>query len=199
MKTYILLDNDGVTNAFGQMQYLKGKKSSQMTELNPDNWFSKVIEGYTIQYNTDVVDDLNEMISHEDVELVVLSTWEHLSLSSYYPELGINAPEGTKVLCDTYAGQTELGYGWGGISRIWWKLLAVREFCESLEEDSKIIWIDDDHAVYRASVEEYTKGHPLVKFLVVSPEATLGLTKKNLNSIRNFINEPENSGAKCIV
>ena len=199
MKTYILLDNDGVTNAFGQMQYLKGKKSSQMTELNPDNWFSKVIVGYTIQYNTDGVDDLNEMISHEDVELVVLSTWEHLSLSSYYPELGINAPEGTKVLCDTYAGQTEMGYGWGGISRIWWKLLAVRDFCESLEEDSKIIWIDDDHAVYRVSVEEYTKGHPLVKFLVVSPEATIGLTKKNLNSIRNFINEPENSGVKRIV
>lgn len=199
MKTYILLDNDGVTNAFGQLQYLKGKKSSAMSELTPENWCSKVVDEYVIQYNTDVIDTLNELTDREEVELVVLSTWEHLSITHYYPDLGIIAPEGTKVLENVYENVTDFTLGWGGWYKVWWKLLAVRDFCESLEEDSRIIWVDDDHQFYKVSVEEYTENHPLVKFLVVSPDPTMGLTKKNLNAMRNFINEPENSGAKCIV
>lgn len=199
MKTYILLDNDGVTNAFGQMQYLRGKKSSEMSGLLADNWMSKKVEGYVIQYNTDVIESLNEITSSEDVELVVLSTWEHLSVSSYYPELGIVAPEGIKVLENVYENNTEVSLGWGGWHKVWWKLMAVKDFCEGLEDDSRIIWIDDDHAMYRVSVSEYTENHPRVKFLVVSPDATMGLTKKNLNAIRDFIDEPENSGVERLV
>lgn len=199
MKTYILLDNDGVTNAFGQMHYLKGKKSSSMSELNPDNWRSKVIEGYTIQYNTDVIDAINELTDKDEVELVVLSTWEHLSITHYYPDLEIKFPEGTKVLENVYENSTDYTLGWGGWHRVWWKLLAVRDFCETLEEDSRIVWVDDDHKFYEVSVSEYTENHPLVKFLVVSPEPTFGLSKKNLDVMRNFINEPENTGAERIV
>lgn len=77
--------------------------------------------------------------------------------------------------------------------------MAVKDFCETLEEDSRIVWIDDDHKFYEVSVSEYTENHPLVKFLVVSPEPTFGLTKKNLDVIRDFINEPENTGAERIV
>lgn len=199
MKTYILLDNDGVTNAFGQMQYLKGKKSSSMSELNPDNWRSKVVDGYTIQYNTDVIDAINELTDKDEVELVVLSTWEHLSITHYYPDLEIKFPEGTKVLENVYENNTDYSLGWGGWHRVWWKLLAVKDFCETLEEDSRIIWPDDDHQFYKVSVSEYTENHPLVKFLVVSPEPTFGLSKKNLDVMRNFINEPENTGAERIV
>lgn len=194
MKTYVLLDNDGVSNALGQMQYLKGKKSSETTGLDPDNWVTNVIEGYTIQSNTDVVDGLNEIIETEDTVLVVLSTWEHLSITSYLPKLGINAPEGTKVLEDKYSGAPDAG-GWYTLGE-WWKLRAVKEFCESLEEDSRIVWIDDDIQQFRYSVDIYTNDHPLVEFLLVSPEHTTGLTKNNLETIRNFINDKENTGIK---
>lgn len=195
MKTYILLDNDGVTNAFGQLQNLRGKKSSESTGLTSSNWVSKEVDGYIIQYNTDVIDALNVFLLAENVELVVLSTWEHLSITNYYPDLGIQAPEGTKVLENLYE-DLELGGGW---YTKWWKLLAVEKFCEDIEEGSRIIWVDDDHYFYKNSVVEYIEKQLSVEFLIVSPEPLTGLTQENLNTMRKFINEPENTGVKRIV
>ena len=197
MKTYILLDNDGVTNALSTKKLSGNKAAGNMTGWSNDRWYERIIETYPIQWNTEVVDELNDLIWEDDNELVVLSTWEYLSMSSYYPILGIKAPVTTKVLENKY--DESFSASWGGSWNPWWKLQAVRDFCETLEEDCRIVWIDDDLDKFRYSVDQYTKEHPLVDFLLVSPDSALGLTKKNFNSIREFINDTENTGVECVL
>lgn len=172
----MFIDFDGVINAVTQ----KGKKTDRnvwadYTQVDMPSTISEE-PSWSVNYSPTVIKFLHEM-ADAGVEIVWLSTW--CEDTAFFPEI-LGAPVAK------WLGKSGLAAQDANLnqSKTWWKLDAAREYAGT----RAVIWLDDDHYYNARKVNEWVSGR--VKYastLIVSPQTRLGLTKKMLREIREFV------------
>lgn len=170
MTTHILLDVDGVINALSRSLY---------TGYPGSEWNRGVASGYTITWNTQVIEYLNRIISEN--HLVVLSTWRQDTIDVIFPLVGLNVPE-EHVVLDKDTDPSS--YHWSTNNKYWWKRKFAIEFFET-HPDDRFIWIDDDHPYYPDHLGQEAEYSG--RLLKVCPDAFYGISYKEMKMIDEFI------------
>jgi hypothetical protein len=168
MSTTIYLDVDGVLNAVS-------KRTPAATASGWDEWKTKNVNGFQIQFSHDMVSAINELASNPDVTFKWLTTWEEDAANVLSPAIGINGQEWEVLSGDQHA--------WHG--RDWWKLQAIQNDVLSTTPD-RFVWIDDDISAEREAIN-WSEGRD--NGLWISPDARLGLTSAALAKVVSFAAE----------
>lgn len=187
----ILLDFDGVLNAFATFSKVPGTENymppKMLANLWPtDTWrhieWQALGETWPIKWSTDVVRQVNAL--HGDgYEIRWHSTWQtsilplarHMGL----PELPIHtAPE-----ADEHEGQLAavlMREGKPG----WWKYPAAERVLT--DEQRPLIWIDDD-LTHKVTRMHRGKMGQMGRFLPLMPDETTGLTPRHFRLLGIFL------------
>lgn len=171
--TTIYLDVDGVLNS------LSKNPPKKMTGWEGDWNKVKVTisdgNSYPILWAEELIQALNDLDSREDVTFKWLTTWQDDAVSSLSPVIGLGADWEVLHGDNVYHSFTE----------DWWKLKAIREDIDKTQPE-RVVWIDDD-ITYDKKTWSFLqeKGDTLYS---VAPVSTLGVTKKQINGILEFIN-----------
>jgi len=170
-KPTILLDVDGVVNIVNSREEAArlwdGKIITQYIEHTEDR---RGNSGYTVNIATDVINTLNFLNELGGIEVKWLTTWVH----------------NTKELCtlgvpDFYFLERPVHE-----SDNWWKWDVVKNLVSTLDEDTPILWIDDEHG-YDPNVVRWLLTDPAAESIeVISPDTFEGLTPEHLLRIRKW-------------
>jgi hypothetical protein len=179
-----LLDVDGVINAIG-------------TKPDPsvwprDTWSHtrvSVTDGssWPILTASPVIDFLRAAHDSGAVEIRWHTTWQSDAPKVLAPLLGL--PDWPVHPCPEFHGAVNAVGGSSVGPGAWWKLPAALRVVH--DENRRLIWTDDDlhmESFSRNGLGGLTLGgHPAGSTLLVSPHVRLGLTKKHLTQITEFI------------
>lgn len=170
--TTIYLDVDGVLNS------LSKNPPKSMTNWTGE-WCKErvtISDGstYPILWATELIDSLNTLAAREDVTFKWLTTWQDDAVNYLAPVLGLGSDwtvlHGNNV--------------YHSLSEDWWKLKAISHDIEDTQPE-KVVWIDDD---IRYDKKTWTflmnQGETIH---AVSPVPVLGVTKKQVDGILEFI------------
>lgn len=171
MTTRIYLDIDGVINSLS-------KSAPKMNTQWLGEWGQEKVIGYPILWSLELIDHLNDIAIKEDVQFVILSTWQDHAINDLAPVVNLNATDTWDVL---YPENQEDLYSF---QNGWWKLHAIKKDVELYNPD-KIIWLDDDISFESPAIKWITE--QAEKILSICPYSTHGLTKKHIHDIINFI------------
>jgi hypothetical protein len=175
MKTVIYIDIDGVINS------LSRKPPKNNTNWH-GTWRQKIanVHGgkYVILWSTELIEALNMLDTRDNVEFVFLTTWQESATTIFSPLTGLNSlywdvlhPEDPDDIEDFTN---------------WWKLDMIKKDLETREHD-QFIWIDDDLEYEREA--KYWLSTLEKDVLAIAPVSVLGITKKQIDVIINFIDE----------
>lgn len=157
----VLLDVDGVLNAFPATLYPQGTEGFQ-------DFRSKPCNGYEICYSP----QMGERLISLDADFVWLTTWEHRANEFIGPLFGWDA---FPVL--------EGGEEW--YRRGWWKTTVAEKFIR--KNPRPFIWIDDDLASEAWNIGIDWVRDQSAPFHTVSPLTVTGLLPSQLDEIEDFI------------
>lgn len=164
MKPRLLLDVDGVLNAF---------PFNHTDEDNPwpDVRKAKVL-GFPISWSPSLVDRLLTLAA--SVEVLWLTTWEHHAQEHLAPALRLPEWELAGVDPNPHDAYST-----------WWKLDVARDLYE--RDLRPFIWIDDDYA-FMSTASAWLESLPEGVALAISPNSCYGITPTHLALIETFIN-----------
>lgn len=177
----MFLDFDGVLNAVTRT----GNKTdrnvwSDYTYLDMPSTIGDV-DSYPVNYSPSVVSFLHEMVD-AGVELVWLTTWCE---DTVFFNAMLGTPEAKWLGVSGSAAQDANLFQ----DKSWWKLEEARTYAAM----RPVIWVDDDHYSNSRKVNEWVSSRSrYAATLIVSPQTRLGLTKKMLRNIREFVEEQNN-------
>lgn len=176
-KTKIFLDVDGVLNAVS--------KQLPDTGWDLEGWFKVGVNGYTITYNTVMIDAINEISFRDDVEIIWLTTWQSNAASKISPAIGLIGENWSFVAnpdTDPHGFALQQNrYGW-------WKADVLKKYLEEFPTD-KFIWVDDDLSYYNLmGLSEWTEDLDS-STLFIAPQTSDGLTPSHICAMIDFINE----------
>jgi len=164
VKTHILIDVDGVINAFAHTYAPVWDSFPKMTH----------VAGFSIRWWTEVIDRLHLLDCREDVEFFWLTTWEHDAPTELCPALGLRG-EQWPVLVRDGAERSSVDP--------WWKFVRASEHFEEHSPD-RLVWIDDDLA-FSSSAKAWADLHPEV--LLVAPAVETGLSPGDFKRIQQHL------------
>lgn len=169
----VYVDVDGVLNSLS--------KNPPVKMTGWENWNKVRVttsdgSTYPILWATELIEALREISEREDIVFKWLTTWQDDAVAHLSPVIGLGA-------------DWEVLHGdnvYHSLSEDWWKLKAIREDVDKTQPD-KIVWIDDD-INYDQKTWSFLKekGEMLHS---ISPVSVLGVTKKQINGILEFINQ----------
>lgn len=176
MKTNIYIDNDGVINMIAQ------KHNPALTGWSKSS--TGTAEGFQIHWADELIVELNRIDQLENVEFIVLSTWQDAFIEKIVPLVGLNNVN-WRVLKDIPAFNVdgkELDWQMSRGTQ-WWKLLAIKKDIEETKPDHAI-WIDDD-LIY----ENFAQGWALRQkgITLIAPDMHNGLTRAHITQIDQII------------
>lgn len=171
-KTRIYLDVDGVLNA---LSFTNPPKDV----VGWDEWESKVVAGFSIQYSPQLIAELNLLSERDDVEFVWLTTWREMAGELIAPALGLKG-ENWVYLTD---GKSAGGYSYNSWV-VWWKLITIQEHVTN--SHTNFVWIDDD-LFMNPDALSWVRGFK--NGMSICPRPTHGLTRDDVSAILRFINE----------
>jgi hypothetical protein len=178
VKTTVLFDVDGVFNVWPAPR--KDWEIDQWRERS--GWYDlegDYIEGYWIAWAPQLVERVNALTENENVELRWLTTWCDLAARSLAPRIGLKSGHEWRIHGTRDMQHSSLG---------WWKALLVNDEVKDLIEDGdKVIWIDDDHPIYRVSAEQAMAGRNRDAFHVFTPLSHTGITAEMMDEIEAII------------
>lgn len=174
----IFWDVDGVFNSFSNrppksMTGWEGEwKEERVSTSSGDSW--------RILWSTELVEAVNALSKLPNVTMKWLTTWQGDAAKFITPALGIlGGGEWDVLYCKDPEALHSMYSGW-------WKFQNVQEdFAESAPDG--IVWVDDDikqdlsSIIWMRNLEEVGKGH------LVSPSSYLGVTKKEMDGIMEFV------------
>lgn len=139
-------------------------------KADPSGWGDFIdhpnVNGYTLNLSKDMGEALNGL----DVEIVWCTTWEN-EADTFVADL-VGLPRGLRVM--------KLGRDW--------KLGAVIEEINDNPQD--FIWIDDtDIDRFFTDAHDCAKENG-VRCLLIEPDPRIGITRDDIESIRNFLDNP---------
>jgi len=168
-KPLVLIDFDGVFNIVNSVESARKQWGKVITATIP-------YEGDPRQsaFSVIVAQDIIEFFVWVDalgmVDIKWLSTWTH-NTSKFPRFLGL--PEFGWLERPSHDPE------WG-----WWKLDVAKEAIGGLEEETKVLWIDDDHG-FDPGARTWLRNHPNVT--AVAPKTVFGLTVSDLKEVAVFI------------
>jgi len=166
MTDKLLLDVDGVINIYPSANIDQYETPSRYFEAN----------GYLINWNPAIMERLLSF----DLEVNWLTTWQDDANKFIGPEVGI--PE-SHVLSHL-TRQEMFDYLRGGNG--WWKLPFAKDaYADAIENDHRIVWIDDDIDI-SAQAREFIDETDPNTLLAISP--VYGITVEHLDKIGEFLN-----------
>lgn len=179
MTTRIYIDVDGVLNAF----HPRKSSPEEIAEASGwKDWRSARIAGFVITWSVELIKELNDLASREDVEFVWLTTWRDQARYELSPILELDG-QGWRFLTD---GGEATGRLWGNPGGPWWKLNVIRDDVRRDPVDN-IIWIDDDLPLYGDALQWASERG----VVTVAPSEKYGLTRTELDDILDIINVVE--------
>lgn len=171
MTTNFYVDFDGVINAVSRIPALDN------TTWSPDAWRVFKAKGYTINFNTEVVEAIKELESNPDNVFHWLTSWcsdaprllsQRLGIGSHWPVVG------------------EYLYHHQEVTRGWWKGTAATEHV-SATHPKKVVWIDDDFGYFMGQTESVYESNAHGPVLRVMPQMKCGLEKRHFETITQFL------------
>lgn len=174
MKTTIYLDVDGVLNAVS-------KRTPAYKISGWEHWETTPVRGSQILFSPDMVAALNELAEHPDVTFKWLTDWEDRAAKSLSPAIGLRGMEWDVLHTDQKC--------WRG--RDWWKFQAIQGDAVA-SADRRFVWIDDE---FSEEVEAITWAAGRDDVLTVSPSTVRGLTRGDIDRIKEFAGVQEHAGA----
>lgn len=169
MVTTVYLDVDGVINA------VTDQPPREATCWMGD-WTGPVkVAGMPILYAEELITELNGIAARENVTVKWLTSWEEEAAHDLAPAIGLNGTE-WEVLSGV---EFDDPMNWN-----WWKLDRIRADIKATRPD-KVIWLDDDIAFDPKTITWLLS--PGLPLLPLSPRVTHGLTRNDLQLIRNFL------------
>lgn len=175
MKTVIYIDVDGVINS------LSRKPPKNSTNWH-GTWRQKNVQlhggKYVILWSTELVEAINALDTRDDVEFVFLTTWQESATTILSPLTGLNSLYWDVLHPLTEDAEDDLVN--------WWKLDTIKEDLEIRKPD-QFIWLDDDIA-YDLKAQDWLSTLE-TDVLAIAPVSVLGITKKQIDVIINFIDE----------
>lgn len=157
------LDIDGVLNSFPD--------PPTNGELE---WKNKRIAGFSIWYSPTVIDFINAAVDSELVEVVWLTTWEHMANHDFAPAVGLNGPFEVKARDKLFDSES------------WWKADHIKQWRNN-NPDAPLIWTDDDITFFLGNDKESVFEVAGRNSMVVCPFTSVGLDSHALEKIGHFI------------
>lgn len=177
MSRTVLLDIDGVLMGWPREAPIE----SGFAEWTPHE---RRFWRWTSQEQLDLICDV---FSGPDDKIVWLTTWEVAELT----DEGFGANQAfSNVLGwkhhDIIDRELMVDlYGYGG-SLFWWKALVVKSLLEQEHPyvmADQVIWVDDDHRLYRKQVHQCLEAHEATdRFTIISPDPVWG--RESIESFR---------------
>jgi len=218
MKPIIFLDFDGVINAIPRERIYVGPEPADILDMYPSkNWEWKDVtpdlethfeldqittahtngRDYKITYSSEVVAALRELIVEDKVQFIWLTTWREDAMSKLNPILGFpNDKTSSLQWFDTSISHTNPQMG---------KYYGMIDYFEKLERDNvdldgtSIVWVDDVATIgfvdltdkeKKFRIEHYAASPVLLyPSLVVKPDMHFGISRAELKSIQDFVEE----------
>lgn len=171
MKKRVYIDVDGVLNALPSSWHTLDE---EVVGWSDSAWQRKLIYGYWFNWNTELIDALND-IQAAGVEFRWLTTWCELAPEYVAPELKLAGSESWTVTQGVKHRDIRQYYEIGGV---WWKHHLLDK---DLAEDpaDRVAWLDDDHAFYKTEVDDH--------ILALAPDERVGLTLYDILDIKTFL------------
>ena len=174
MKTTIYLDVDGVLTA-------ETKRTPAYKISGWEYWETKTVQRWQILFSPDMVAALNELAAHPDITFKWLTTRQDSAAQVLSPAIRIKGED-----WDVFRSDQQV---WRGLD--WWKLRAIQGDAEP-SEGHRFVWIDDDIS---AEVEALKWAAGRDDVLTISPSSVRGLTRGDIERIRQFAGVHELVGA----
>ena len=159
----LLLDVDGVLNPIGQMLHPEAEANWAFNDVfyscdESGNWPLRISP------------EMGKAIRAFGCDIRWLTTWHDLA----HKNIGEPVFGWPKFPVQSYPR----------MSSSYWKLTAVRELLE--EEGPHVIWLDDDIEQFMIG-EELWELDPHNRLMTVCPNTAIGLTKDDIQKIKNFV------------
>lgn len=169
MKPMILIDVDGVVNAFDKRGWPQGTRWHDLTANGGEDTYRLRIAG-------PVLDAIERWTAR--AEVLWHTTWQQ---HVYNVTDQLNFPK----LPVTYAPEYVT---WGQNAKAWWKVPAV---IRHLEQGNPLVWIDDDINYDKAGRSLVNQAAPGVPRLLLCPSSIEGLVAKDIDRVNRFLNQVE--------
>lgn len=182
---FLVLDFDGVINAFdvntapANKYDPLGRFKHHLGRPDPDN--PRKEEAYWINFSQELVDALSEIAKDKNVQPIWLTTWRE-NIGPVLPKLGFtSARESFFIPWVEYNFFTNNG-----------KHVGFRNFFAKAHEDHpevKAAWVDDqvlDNRLFEAS-RDIPDTFNSDKLLIVQPDPSYGISRRQMDSIRNHL------------
>lgn len=169
MRPLILIDVDGVVNAFDKRGWPDGTRWHDLRAGGEDG------ETYRLRIAGPALDAIERWTGRADVQWH--TTWQqhvyNITDQLNFPRLPIaNAPE---FLTWNHSSATA-----------WWKVPAV---LRALEEDRPLVWIDDDISYDRRARQQVREASPHTPRKLVCPSSIEGLVTKQIDGINAWLDK----------
>lgn len=184
MTINVYLDVDGVFNALPFSSTDLNK-----TGWSEESWNREKINGYWITWSSELVDAINKLSRHENVEVKWLTTWCHDAPALIAPGLNLETGADWPVVGErsNVYDRPPAGFRRGADSYgYWWKATQIAKDVELTQPD-KIVWVDDDLPIYfEDNVRSWaeTMGDRL---LTVASKSEYGIRTAEMDRIFEFI------------
>lgn len=208
-KPYLFLDFDGVFNALNSERVYVGKEPltelkmifrdpkdwevethpiSESSHYPPDQEATVALKNqeYLVQWSSEMISDLNEILSDNKVIPIVLSTWRQVGAEKLMPLMGLNVPE-TNWL--DFNNSTLNAFEAG-------KFMALENLYSGLAKEGNptppFIWVDDNathyyHNLYNPEEQLIAHEWGASTSLIVKPDARTGISRYEMLRIKEFV------------
>lgn len=208
-KPYLFLDFDGVFNALNSERVYVGKEPltelkmifrdpkeweiethpiSESSHYPPDREAAVELRNreYLVQWSSEMISELNEILSNDKVIPIILSTWRQVGAEKLMPLMGLNVPE-TNWL--DFNNSTLNAFEAG-------KFMALEHLYSGLAKEGNptppFIWVDDNathyyHNLYNPEEQLIAHEWGASTSLIVKPDARTGISRYEMLRIKEFV------------
>lgn len=208
-KPYLFLDFDGVFNALNKEAVYVGKEplsELKMIFRDPKDWAIEtypISEAYhyppdneatvelnnkefLVQWSSEMISDLNEILSSDKVVPIILSTWRQVGAETIMPLMGLNVPASNWLdFNNSSLNAFEAG-----------KFMALDNLYKGLSREGNptppFIWVDDNathyyHNLYNPAEQLIAQEWGALDSLIIKPDARTGISRYEMLRIKEFV------------
>ena len=186
VRVFLVLDFDGVINAFGIIHELDlpdspgfGKWASFKQKVTSELGYR---QSYTIRWSSEMIERINAILDDPRVQLCWLTSWKTEVLNpARRMELAISSAR-QPVVIDYPITSSDDQIG---------KLSGISEFFKGVPDQASLIWVDDyllaEDGGYYSMVEGCIIDLDFGEILTMGPDSLIGISPEDMSVIEDFL------------